>query len=56
MKWLKLYNKIGKQPIRITQHNDVVVLIDGKEIPVELKFKQNGIPYLEPKIKQDIKK
>ena len=48
MKWIKLYDKIGKQQIKITQYNDVVVLIDGKEIPVELKFKQNGVPYLQP--------
>lgn len=52
MKWSTLHRKIGKQQIRITQYNDVVVLIDGKEVPVELKFKQNGIPYLEPKIKK----
>lgn len=47
MKWQTLFNKIGKQPIRITRNEDVFVLIDGKEIKIEgIKFKKNGSPYL----------
>lgn len=48
MKWCRLWRKIGKQPIRITQRNDVIVIIDGKEIPVTLKFKPDRSPYLLP--------
>lgn len=39
MKWLKLWEKIGKQPLGITQHNDVTVFADGKE------FFVTGIKY-----------
>ena len=47
MKWLTLFNKIGKQPIRITRKADVVVIVDGKEIKVTgIKFKTDGSPYL----------
>lgn len=49
MKWCSLYRKIGKQPIKITQIKDVIVIIDKKEIPLVLKFKKDGSPYLEPK-------
>lgn len=48
MKWSTLHNKIGKQTLNLTQHTDVVVLIDDKEVPVVLKFNAKGIPYLEP--------
>lgn len=46
MKWIKLYNKLGKQQARITQNRDVVAIINGKEVPLILKFKKDGTPYL----------
>lgn len=47
MKWIKLWNKIGKQPIKIIQNVDITVVVDGKEVNVTgLKFKQDGTPYL----------
>lgn len=49
MKWCSLWRRIGNQPIAITQRKDVIVIIDKKEIPVILKFKKDGSPYLEPK-------
>lgn len=49
MKWFGLYMKIGKQPIKITQKADVVAIINGKEIPLLVKFRESGYPYLIPK-------
>jgi hypothetical protein len=47
MKWLTLYNKIGKQPIRNINKSDVTVMVDNKEIKVSgIKFKVDGTPYL----------
>ena len=47
MKWLTLYNKIGKQPIRNINKSDVTVMVDNKEIKVTgIKFKVDGTPYL----------
>lgn len=47
MKWISLYNKIGKQMIKIIRNTDVVVIIDDKEIKIQgIKFKANGEPYL----------
>lgn len=46
MKWYALYKKIAKQPIKITQKANVIAIVDGKEIPLLLKFKENGEPYL----------
>lgn len=38
MKWLSLWKRIGKQPLSVTQHQDVIAVIDEKEIPLTLKF------------------
>lgn len=46
MKWFGLYNKIGKQSIKITRKTDVIAIIDGKEVPLLLRFKNDGSPYL----------
>lgn len=45
MKWFGLYKKIGKQPMTVTQKADVIAIIDGKEIPLLLRFKKDGSPY-----------
>ena len=55
MKWCKLYRKLGKQPIKVTQNKDVIAIIDGEEIPLILKFKKDGSPYLTPKEKWNLK-
>jgi hypothetical protein len=45
MRWLTLFNRLGKQPIRnLRDHN--VMLMDGDYIKdLELKFTENAIPY-----------
>lgn len=48
MKWLNLIEKIGKQELNKMRKTDVVILIDDKEVPVTLKFKTDGTPYLIP--------
>lgn len=46
MKWLTLFNKIGKQPIRITRQQDVCVVdFDGRKEKLTLKFDAHGRPY-----------
>lgn len=50
MKWVTLWKKIGKQPLKKTQHQDVYALIetaDGKteQINLALKFDKSGNPY-----------
>lgn len=44
MKWVKLWTKIGKQPLRITQHNDVLVFVNGEEHYVKRIIYKSGIP------------
>lgn len=46
MKWYTLYKKIGKQPIKNTQKSDVIAIVNGEEISLLLKFKDDGSPYL----------
>lgn len=47
MRWLTLFNKLGKQPINVTSQKNVVVLVDNKEIKITgIKFKVDGSPYL----------
>ena len=46
MKWCKLYRKLGKQPLKVTQNKDVIVIIGGEEVSLILKFKKDGTPYL----------
>ena len=45
MLWSTIYNKIGRIPLRITQHNHVTAVIDGKEIFLELTMRPDGKPY-----------
>lgn len=45
MKWLGLYKKIGKQPIKVTQNKDVIAIINGHEMVLLLRFKKDGTPY-----------
>jgi len=46
MNWTQLYDKIGKQSLSKMRKSKVVVIIEGEEIPVLLKFNQQGLPYL----------
>lgn len=48
MKRLNLIEKIGKQKLHVMRKVDVIILIDGKDVPVTLKFKADGTPYLIP--------
>lgn len=46
MKWMTLFNKIGKQPIRITRQQDVCAVdFDGRKEKLTLKFDAHGRPY-----------
>lgn len=47
MLWSTLFRKIGKQPLKFTQHNNVYVITQNKEkINVELAYDTQGHPYL----------
>lgn len=51
MKWLTLWIKLGKQPIKITQNNDVYALLKNpktnryEHVPLCLKFDSHNKPY-----------
>lgn len=51
MKWITLWNKLGKQPIKNTQHNDVYALLrnpkthEYEKVNLLLKFDSYGKPY-----------
>ena len=42
MTWFQLWNKIGKQPLSITQHKDVTVKIDDIEYKCKLVYTDSG--------------
>lgn len=52
MLWSTLFNKIGKQQLRITQHNHVYALLENaktheyEKVRLALKYDNHGIPYL----------
>lgn len=49
MLWSALYDKIGKQPLSVTQHTHVTAVIDGETVPLKLTFdeahKMHFVPY-----------
>lgn len=48
MLWQTLWNKLGKQPMRITRHKHVHAIVDGRHYDMDLKFDAKGEPYLVP--------
>ena len=52
MLWSTLFHKIGKQPLRITQHQQVYALLENpksnkkEKVLLDLKFNTKGEPYL----------
>lgn len=48
MLWTTLFNRLAKQPLRITAHNHVEAIIDDKHYQLTLKFDTSGKPYLVP--------
>lgn len=46
MKWYGLWKKIGKQNLSKMMKADVYIVIDDEEIPLLVRFKDNGEPYL----------
>lgn len=48
MLWSTLFNRLGKQPLRITQHEHIHAIIEGKHYRLDLKFDASGKPYLVP--------
>lgn len=53
MLWMTLWKRIGKQPMSYTNHNHIEALIDGKHIPLTLKYDAKGHPYLVPDIQKE---
>lgn len=49
MLWSTLFDRIGKLSLRITQHQQVKVVINGVDYELELKFTPSGDPFLVPK-------
>lgn len=45
MLWSFLFDKLSKQPLRVTKHNHVTAVIDGKNCKLDLKFDTAGKPY-----------
>jgi hypothetical protein len=31
MKWIDIWKRLGKQSLKVTQHNEAIVFVDGKE-------------------------
>lgn len=48
MLWSTLFNRLGKLPLRITQHNHIKAIIEGKNYQLDMKFDAKGQPYLVP--------
>ena len=42
MTWFQLWKKIGKQPLRLTQHNPVIIKIQDKEYRCKIVYTENG--------------
>jgi hypothetical protein len=42
MTWFQLWKKIGKQPLRLTQHNPVTIKIQDKEYQCKIVYTENG--------------
>lgn len=56
MKWLTLFNKLGKQQVRVTRVEDVCVVdFNGVRKALELKFDANTVPYFVFKEKTEFK-
>lgn len=57
MKWITLYNKLGKQPIKITQNQNVNVILYDKKTHsyikkfLCLKIDKLGNPYFVEEVK-----
>lgn len=51
MRWSTLFAKLGKQPLRFTQHNNVYAVLENpktgewESIPLTLKYDGHGHPY-----------
>lgn len=45
MNFLELFEKLGKQPIRLTKETPVCFINEGKSYPLKLKFDQNNKPF-----------
>lgn len=42
MTWLQLFNRIGKQPLRITKYKDVTIKIDDEIHKCKIVYTDNG--------------
>lgn len=55
MRWFALYKKLGKQTLKTLQKSSVIAIVNGEEVPMLLKFKHDGSPYLISKEEYNIK-
>lgn len=46
MKWITLFNKIGRLNLSITKNSDVYAIIGDDKIYLTLKYDVKGRPYL----------
>ena len=55
MLWITLFNKIGKQPIKNTQHHHVYALLENpkthtvEKVYLDLRYDASGHPYFSKK-------
>lgn len=58
MLWATLWRKLGRQPLKITQHNHVYALLKNPKtheydhVPLCLKFDTSGRPYFVQEIER----
>lgn len=54
MRWLTLFNRLGRQPLKNTQHDNIYALIENpktrirERVYLRLSFDTRGKPYLVP--------
>jgi len=48
MLWSELFDKLGRQPLTVTQHNKVKAFIYGEAYELDLKIDISGTLYLSP--------
>lgn len=53
MRWFTLFKRIGKQPLKVTQNTDVILLTSKGEVKLTLRY-QNNKPFLIAESKQEL--
>ncbi len=42
MKLIEIWKRLGKQPLKVTQHKEAIVFVDGKEYVIEKIIYDSG--------------